>query len=72
MIPLKDHQKRFILSFSPKTSFLSKIFRTFATLSAHYGFDSLIVGRSRWAGHYILKGVTDALFLAYPKLALSN
>jgi hypothetical protein len=63
-IPLKDHQNRFILSFSPKTSFVSKIFRTFATLSAHYGFDSLIVGMSRWAGHYILKGVTDALLLA--------
>lgn len=29
-IPLKDHQNRFILSFSPKTSFVSKIFRTFA------------------------------------------
>ena len=40
-----------------------EIFRTFATLSAHYGFDSLIVGMSHWAGHYILKGVTDALFL---------
>ncbi len=53
---------RFILSFSPKTSFVSKIFRTFATLSAHYGFEALIVGRSRWVGHYILKGVTDALF----------
>ena len=29
-IPPKDHQNRFILSFSPKTSFVSKIFRTFA------------------------------------------
>ena len=62
-ITSKYYQKRFILFFSPKTSFVSKIFRTFATLSAHYGFDSLIVGMSRWAGHYILKGVTDALFL---------
>ena len=59
---------RFILSFSPKTSFVSKIFRTFATLSAHYGFEALIVGRSRWVGHYILKGVTDALFLAVRNL----
>ena len=30
MIPSKHHQNRFILSFSPKTSFVSKIFRTFA------------------------------------------
>ena len=56
---------RFILSFSPKTSFVSKIFRTFATLSAHCGWEPLIVGWSRWAGHYILKGVTDALFLDF-------
>ena len=27
-IPPKDHQNRFILSFSPKTSFVSKIFRS--------------------------------------------
>ena len=34
-------------------------------LSAHYGFEALIVGKSRWVGHYILKGVTDALFLDF-------
>ena len=38
MIPLKDHQKRFILSFSPKTSFVSKIFRTFANAIVPFAF----------------------------------
>ena len=32
-------------------------------LSAYCGTDVLWVGRSRWVEHYILKGVTDALFL---------
>ena len=33
--------------------------------SANCGFDALIVGRSRRVEHYILKGVTDALFLDF-------
>ena len=52
-----------ILTFFSKTSFVSKIFRTFADAICSYGKETLIVGRSRWVGHYILKGVTDALFL---------
>ncbi len=32
-------------------------------LSAHGGNEALRVELSRWAEHYILEGVTDALFL---------
>ena len=41
-------------------------------LSAHYGFEALIVGKSRWARRYILKGVTDALFLDIRNLGTSE
>ena len=49
--------------FSPLRAFLSKLFRIFAVLSAHNGCDVHWDVRSRRVEHYILKGVTDALFL---------
>ena len=44
----------------------------FAVVSALCGYDVLWGGRSRWVEHYILKGVTDALFLDPSKLPHSN
>ena len=49
--------------FSPKGHFFPNKFVSLHLLSAHDGCDVHRDVRSRWAEHYILKGVTDALFL---------
>ena len=47
---------------------ISKLFRIFADVSAYCGQEAHWDVRSCWVEHYILEGVTDALFLAVRNL----
>ena len=53
-------------------SFQSKDFYIFAPASVHFGCDAFWGELSRWVEHYILKGVTDALFLVIRNLGTSE
>ena len=55
----------FYAVFSLKEHLLYNFFVSLQLLSARYGYDVLWGGRSRWVEHYILEGVTDALFLYF-------
>jgi len=69
----KDKQFfRIFLIFERKSFFISFFLRTFATAICHAGFEVLWGRWSRWVEHYILKGVTDALFLTVRNLGTSE
>ena len=60
------------LFFYLKKQLICFFLRTFVPASARCGSDVIWEWRSRWVEHYILEGVTDALFLVESKLPQSN